>query len=59
MTVIISDRTDVSQSQGLMVSPEEWSDAAQDDISLDEVRRALATIHGFLSEAVLEERRER
>jgi hypothetical protein len=32
---------------------------AQDDISLDEVRRALATIHGSLSEAVLEERRER
>jgi hypothetical protein len=42
-----------------MVSPEEWSDAAQDDISLDEVRRALATIDGSLSEAVLEERRER
>ena len=59
VTVTISDRTDVSQSHPLMVSPEEWSDAAQDDISLDEVRRALATIHGSLSEAVLEERRER
>jgi predicted DNA-binding antitoxin AbrB/MazE fold protein len=59
VTVTISDRTDVSQSHPLMVSPQEWSDAAQDDISLDEVRRALATIHGSLSEAVLEERRER
>ena len=47
------------QSHPLMVSPEEWSDAAEDDISLDEVRRALATINGSLSEAVLEERRER
>jgi len=36
-----------------MVSPEEWSDAAQDDISLDAVRRALATIHGSLSEPYL------
>jgi len=59
VTVTISDRTDVSQNHPLMVSSEEWSDAAQDDISLDEVRRALATIDGSLSEAVLEERRER
>jgi hypothetical protein len=27
----------------LLVSPEEWSEAAHDDIGLDEVRRALAT----------------
>ena len=59
VTVTISDRTDVSQSHPLMVSPEKWSDAAEDDISLDEVTRALATINGSLSEAVLEERRER
>ena len=59
VTVTISDRTDVSQSHPLLVSPGEWSDAAQDDVSLDEVRRALATIDGSLSEAVLEERRER
>jgi hypothetical protein len=43
----------------LLVSCEEWSDAALDDIGLDEVRRALSTIHGSLSGAVLEERRER
>jgi predicted DNA-binding antitoxin AbrB/MazE fold protein len=59
VTLTISDGTDISQNHPLMVSTEEWSDAAQDDISLDEVRRALATIHGSLSEAVLEQRRER
>jgi predicted DNA-binding antitoxin AbrB/MazE fold protein len=59
VTVTISDGTDVSLSHPLMISPAEWSDAAQDDVSLDEVRRALSTIHGSLSEAVLEERRER
>jgi len=59
VTVTISDRTDATQGHPLIVSPEEWSDGAHDDISLDEVRRALATMHGSLSEAVLEERRER
>jgi len=43
----------------LLVSPEEWSGAVQYDVGLDEVRRALSTIRGSLSEAVLEERRER
>jgi len=33
-------------------------DAAEDFISLDEVRSTLATIRGSLSEAVIEERRE-
>ena len=43
----------------LLVSPQEWAEAAADDIGIDEVRRALSTIHDSLSEAVLEERRER
>jgi hypothetical protein len=59
VTITISAPTDVSPDHPLLVPPEEWSDAAQDDISLDEVRQALSTIHGSLSEAVLEERRER
>ncbi len=59
MTVTISDTIDVSPNHPLLVSSEEWPDAAQDDIGLDEVRRALSTIQGSLSEAVLEERRER
>jgi hypothetical protein len=59
VTVTISDRSDGPRNHPLLVSPEEWSGAAHDDIGLDEVRRALSTIHGSLSEAVLEERRER
>lgn len=59
ITVAISDGIAVSPNQPLLVSPDEWSHAAQDDIGIEEVRRALATIHGSLSEAVLEERRER
>jgi predicted DNA-binding antitoxin AbrB/MazE fold protein len=43
----------------LLVSPEEWAAGANDDIGLDEVRRALSAIRGSLSETVLEERRER
>lgn len=57
--VTISDRVDASPNHPLVVSPDEWSHAAHDDICLEEVRRALATIRGSLSEAVLEERRER
>ncbi len=59
VTVTISDKAFISPDHPLLVSSEEWSDAAQDDIGLDEVRRALSTIRGSLSEAVLEERRER
>ncbi len=59
VTITISDRVDECASHPLLVSADEWSHAAQDDIGLEEVRRALATIHGSLSEAVVEERRER
>ncbi|MGA2713113.1 MAG: antitoxin family protein [Bryobacteraceae bacterium] len=59
VTVTISDAVDLSPNHPLLVSSEEWLDSAQDDIGLDEVRRALSTIHGSLSEAVIEERRER
>ncbi len=59
VTVTISDTAVASPNNSLLVSSEEWSDAAQDDIDLEEVRRALSTIRGSLSEAVLEERRER
>jgi predicted DNA-binding antitoxin AbrB/MazE fold protein len=56
VTLTISDSR---VSNPLLVSPDEWSDAASDDIGLDDVRQAMSTIHGSLSEAVLEERRER
>ena len=61
VTVTISDAIANPTDRGhpLLVSREEWAEAANDDIGLDEVRRALSTIRGSLSEAVLEERRER
>lgn len=59
VTVTISEATGMSPDHPLLISPEEWAAAANDDIGLDEVRRALSTIQGSLSEAVLEERRER
>jgi len=59
VTVTISDEGDIPREHSLVASPDEWADAAGDSISLDEVRSALATIRGSLSEAVVEERRDR
>ena len=59
VTVTISDPTTVSQHLAGYFTPEEWAEAAHDDISLDEVRRALSTISGSLSEAVIALRQER
>ena len=59
VTVTISDALDISPDHPLLVPPDEWAEAANDDIGLDEVRRALSTVQGSLSEAVIEERRER
>jgi predicted DNA-binding antitoxin AbrB/MazE fold protein len=59
VTVTISEATAMRSDHPLLVSPDEWAAAADDDIGLDEVRRALSTIQGSLSAAVLEERRER
>ena len=39
--------------------PEEWAEALHDDILLDEVRSALSTISGSLSESVIKLREER
>ncbi|SPF51315.1 hypothetical protein SBA4_4600004 [Candidatus Sulfopaludibacter sp. SbA4] len=59
VTITISDASDISPDHPLLVPSGEWAEAANDDITLDEVRRALSTVRGSLSEAVLEERRER
>ena len=40
-------------------TPEEWAEALHDDILLDEVRSALSTISGSLSESVIELGEER
>jgi predicted DNA-binding antitoxin AbrB/MazE fold protein len=52
-TVIISEPNIVSQDLAGYFTPEEWAEAVHDDIGLDEVRRALSTISGSLSEAVI------
>ena len=59
VTVTISDSTTLSQDLAGYFTAEEWATAARDDISLDEVRRALSTISGSLSEAVINLRQER
>jgi hypothetical protein len=59
VTITISEGIEVSPNPPLLVSSAEWAASANDDISLDEVRKALSTIQGSLSEAVLEQRRER
>ena len=58
-TVTISGPSIVSQDLAGYFTPEEWAEAAHDDISLDEVRRELSTISGSLSEAVIALRQER
>ena len=59
VTVTISEPTNVGQDLAGYFTPEEWAEAVHDDISLDEVRRALSTIPGSLSEAVIALRQER
>jgi predicted DNA-binding antitoxin AbrB/MazE fold protein len=59
VTVTITDTTTAGQDVAGYFTPEEWAEAAHDDITLDEVRRALSTISGSLSEAVIALRQER
>jgi predicted DNA-binding antitoxin AbrB/MazE fold protein len=59
VTVTISDPAGISQNLTGYFTPEEWEAAVHDDISLDEVRRALSTIPGSLSDAVIALRQER
>jgi predicted DNA-binding antitoxin AbrB/MazE fold protein len=59
VTVTITDPKESGQDVAGYFTPEEWAAAAHDDITLDEVRRALSTISGSLSEAVIALRQER
>jgi predicted DNA-binding antitoxin AbrB/MazE fold protein len=58
VTVTISD-AEIPGEHPLLVSSDEWADAAQHDIALEEVRRQLAGVRGTLSEAIIQERRDR
>ncbi len=59
VTLTITDATGVCQDVKGYFTPEEWSKAERDDISLEEVREALSTISGSLSDAVIALRQER
>ncbi len=59
VTLTIGDPAIASRDLAGYFTPEEWAEAAQDDISLDEVRRALSTISCSLSDAVIALRQER
>ena len=59
VTVTITDPATVGQDVAGYFSPEEWAEATHDNISLDEVRQALSTISGSLSDAVIALRQER
>jgi hypothetical protein len=57
--VILADPANAGQDLAGYFTPDEWAAAIHDDIGLDEVRQALSTITGSLSEAVIELRQER
>jgi predicted DNA-binding antitoxin AbrB/MazE fold protein len=59
VTVTISDVTPFEGDASSYFSTEEWDAALRDEISLDEVRQALSSIDGPLSDAVVALREER
>ena len=59
VTVTISEGGNIPRDHPLLASAEEWADAYGDNITLDEVQRALSTIRGSLSETTIDERRDR
>jgi predicted DNA-binding antitoxin AbrB/MazE fold protein len=57
--VTISDVPATAEDVADYFEPDEWEAARHDDISLDEVRRALSSIPGSLADAVIASREER
>jgi predicted DNA-binding antitoxin AbrB/MazE fold protein len=57
--VTISDVPATAAEVAGYFEPEEWETAKHDDVSLDEVRLALAAIPGSLADAVIASREER
>jgi predicted DNA-binding antitoxin AbrB/MazE fold protein len=56
VTVTISDRTLFEGDASAYFSAEEWDRAKSDNVTLEEVRRALSSIDGSLSDAVIASR---
>ena len=59
VTVTVSDDVDFSGSGPMFVSPDEWADAAREEIALDDVRDRLSGLAGSLSQLIIEERGDR
>ena len=59
VTVTIEDLTANGLDLAGYFSAEEWETAAHDEISLEEVRRALSSIPGSLSDSVVASREDR
>ena len=57
--VTISELPPVEADLAEYFSPQDWALAKHDDISLAEVRRALASIRGSLADTVIASREER
>lgn len=59
VTVTITDPVIVGDEAARYFSPEEWAEALKDEVSLEEVRQAMSTMSGSLSDAVIALRQER
>jgi predicted DNA-binding antitoxin AbrB/MazE fold protein len=59
VTVTINDLASIDEDLAGYFTPDEWSAAASDDITWDDVRRALSKVSGSLSDAVIAQRQER
>jgi predicted DNA-binding antitoxin AbrB/MazE fold protein len=57
--VTIADAAAIGSDPSVYFSPEEWERAKNDTITLEEVRRALSSMEGSLSDAVIASREER
>ncbi len=59
VTVTITDSAAIDDDLAGYFTPEEWAEAAHDDITWEDVRQALSKISGSLSDAVIAQREER
>jgi predicted DNA-binding antitoxin AbrB/MazE fold protein len=59
VTLTITEAAAAGEDVKRYFTSEEWSKAERDDVNLEQVRQALSTITGSLSEAVIALRQER
>ena len=59
LILTVVDESAISSDPSVYFSREEWERAKADSVSLEDVRRALSSIDGSLSDAIIESRAER